>query len=80
MPTLKAAQQSGSSKSAHAGSESQDAAEQSLNLLLRGGYIRQSSSGVYTLLPLGLRMLQKLQRIIDEEMTAVSICALMQAL
>lgn len=40
----------------------------SLQLLVRGGYIRASSSGIYTLLPNGLRILDKVVRIIDEEM------------
>ncbi|KAN0062321.1 hypothetical protein ACQY0O_005203 [Thecaphora frezii] len=43
----------------------------SLALLLRGGYIRQSSSGVYTLLPNGLRIVDKIQRIIHQEMHAI---------
>ncbi|KAE8230154.1 hypothetical protein CF326_g4852 [Tilletia indica] len=70
MPTLKAAQQAGLSKGT-LDSPSHEPAEQSLNLLLRGGYIRQSSSGVFTLLPLGLRMVQKIQRIIEEEMEGI---------
>lgn len=37
-------------------------------LLLRAGYIRKSSSGIYTYLPLGLRVLQKIERIVREEM------------
>lgn len=32
------------------------------------GIVRQSSSGMFTFLPLGLRSLEKLQRIVDEEM------------
>ncbi|KAI9209729.1 prolyltRNA synthetase putative [Polychytrium aggregatum] len=43
----------------------------SADLLLRGGFIRQSSSGIYSFLPLGLRVLNKLERIIDEEMQSI---------
>ena len=32
------------------------------------GIVRQSSPGMFTFLPLGLRSLEKLQRIVDEEM------------
>nr|KAJ3422299.1 hypothetical protein HK105_000336 [Polyrhizophydium stewartii] len=44
---------------------------QSHDLLLRGGFIRQSSAGVYSYLPFGLRVLGKLEAIIDEEMESV---------
>lgn len=37
-------------------------------LLLRGGFIRKLSAGVYTFLPLGLRVLQKVTSIVREEM------------
>src|SRR5262245_51622183 len=37
-------------------------------LLLRAGLIRKLASGVYTFLPLGLRTLHKIERIIREEM------------
>lgn len=37
-------------------------------LLLRGAYVRQLMSGVYTFLPLGLRTLRKVERIVREEM------------
>ncbi len=36
--------------------------------LVRGGFIRQLSSGVYSYLPLGLRVLNKVSQIIREEM------------
>lgn len=45
-----------------------DAETQSHRLLLRGGYIRQLASGVYTYLPLGWRVLQKAAAIVREEM------------
>jgi len=38
-------------------------------LLLRGGFIRQLSAGVFTFLPLGLRVLRKVEQIIREEMS-----------
>ncbi|RJQ27839.1 MAG: proline--tRNA ligase [Peptococcaceae bacterium] len=37
-------------------------------LLLRAGFIRKSTAGVYTFLPLGMRVLRKIMRIIREEM------------
>ena len=43
----------------------------SLKLLLRGGYVRQSASGTYSYLPAGLRMLNKITRVIDEEMESI---------
>ncbi|MFC5529114.1 proline--tRNA ligase [Cohnella yongneupensis] len=39
-------------------------------LLLRAGFIRQLASGIYTYLPLGWRVLRKLERIVREEMDA----------
>jgi prolyl-tRNA synthetase len=45
-----------------------DAEVKSHQLLLRAGFIRQSASGVYTFLPLGKRVLQKIETIIREEM------------
>uniref|UniRef100_A0A7V3ZYW9 Proline--tRNA ligase n=1 Tax=candidate division WOR-3 bacterium TaxID=2052148 RepID=A0A7V3ZYW9_UNCW3 len=40
-------------------------------LLLRGGFITQHQSGVYTFLPLGWRVMLKIQNIIREEMDAI---------
>lgn len=37
-------------------------------LLLRAGYIKQNAAGIYTYLPLGLRVLNKIEKIIDLEM------------
>jgi len=37
-------------------------------LLVRGGYIRQLTSGVYSMLPLGNRVIRKISQIIREEM------------
>lgn len=40
-------------------------------LLIRGGYIRKMSAGVYSYLPLVLRVLDKINSIIREEMNAI---------
>ena len=37
-------------------------------LMLRAGMIRQSSAGIYSWLPLGLKVLRKIERIVREEM------------
>ncbi|MBV8694952.1 MAG: hypothetical protein JO183_05635 [Ktedonobacteraceae bacterium] len=37
-------------------------------LLLRAGFIRQLTSGVYSFLPLGTRVIQKIAQIVREEM------------
>ena len=43
----------------------------SAQLLERAGYINKEAAGVYTLLPLGLKSVQKIAQIIREEMVAV---------
>jgi prolyl-tRNA synthetase len=48
-----------------------DAEAVSHKLLVRGGYIRQVAAGVWTFLPLGWRVHQKVVRIIREEMDAI---------
>jgi prolyl-tRNA synthetase len=48
-----------------------DAEAASHKLLVRGGYIRQLSAGVWTFLPLGWRVHQKVVQIIREEMNAI---------
>lgn len=40
-------------------------------LLLRGGYARQVANGIYSLLPPGLRVVRKIERIIREEMDRI---------
>ncbi|GAB1799844.1 proline--tRNA ligase [Priestia megaterium] len=58
-----------------------DADIKSHQLLLRAGYIRQNASGVYSFLPLGKRVLQKVEQIVREEMDrAGSVELLMPAL
>ena len=47
-----------------------DAEAVSHKLLVRGGYIRQLMSGVYSMLPLGQRVREKVMGIIREEMDA----------
>ena len=48
-----------------------DAEAVSHKLLVRGGYIRQVTTGVWTFLPLGWRVHQKIVQIIREEMDAI---------
>ncbi|MDC7768421.1 proline--tRNA ligase [Priestia megaterium] len=58
-----------------------DADIKSHQLLLRAGYMRQNASGVYSFLPLGKRVLQKVEQIVREEMErAGSVELLMPAL
>ena len=45
----------------------QDAEVISHKLMVRGGFVRKLSSGTYTYLPLGVRVLEKVERIIREE-------------
>lgn len=45
-----------------------DATVASHQLMIRAGMIRQTSSGIYSWLPLGLRVLRKVERIIRDEM------------
>ena len=39
--------------------------------LMRGGYVRQVSAGIYSLLPIGKRITSKIERIIREEMNDI---------
>ena len=48
-----------------------DAEVPSHKLLVRAGYIRRNAPGIYTWLPLGLRVLRKIENIIREEMDAI---------
>jgi prolyl-tRNA synthetase len=45
-----------------------DATVVSHQLMIRAGMIRQTASGIYTWLPLGLKVLRKVEKIIKEEM------------
>ena len=40
-------------------------------LLVRAGYVRQLGSGIYTVLPLGFRVQQKIEQVIREEIDAI---------
>ena len=58
-----------------------DAEIKSHQLLLRAGFMRQNASGVYSYLPLGKRVLQKVEKIVREEMdSAGAVELLMPAL
>ena len=48
-----------------------DAEAISHKLLVRGGFIRQVSAGVWTFLPLGWRVHEKIVQIVREEMDAI---------
>ncbi len=47
-----------------------DAEVASHKLLVRAGYIRRAAPGIYTWLPLGLRVLGKVEQVVREEMVA----------
>ena len=49
-----------------------DAEIVSHRLMLRAGLVRQSSSGIYTWLPMGLRVLRKIEEIVRREQDASS--------
>ena len=48
-----------------------DAEALSHKLLVRGGYIRQVSTGLWTFMPLGWRVHRQIEQIIREEMDAI---------
>src|ERR1035437_10211361 len=48
-----------------------DEVSKNAELLTRGGFIHKEMAGVYTYLPLGLRVLKKIENIIREEMNKV---------
>src|SRR5260370_29681877 len=48
-----------------------DAEAVSHKLLVRGGFIRQVSAGLWTYMPLGWRVHRKVEQIIREEMDAI---------
>lgn len=50
-----------------------DAVAKSHQLMLRGGYIRQVTAGVYAYLPLGYRVLRRAENIIEEEMNNINV-------
>jgi len=50
---------------------SKSAESRNHDLLVRGGYVDQLMAGAYTYLPLGSRVLQKIENIVREEMLAI---------
>ena len=46
-------------------------------ILLRGGYIKQNAAGVYTYLPLGYRVIKKIENIIREELDNIGCSELL---
>jgi prolyl-tRNA synthetase len=48
-----------------------DAEAASHRLLVRGGFVRQLMSGAYSLLPLGVRSCEKIERIVRQEMNRI---------
>src|SRR5438105_14298301 len=48
-----------------------DAEVPSHRLLVRAGYIRRNAPGINTWLPLGLRVLRKIENIVRDEMDAI---------
>src|SRR5690554_2310918 len=48
-----------------------DAEVASHRLLVRAGYIRRAAPGIYSWLPLGLRVLAKIEQVVREEMAAI---------
>lgn len=48
-----------------------DEVSKNAQLLIRGGYIHKEMAGVYTFLPLGLRVMNKIMTIIREEINAI---------
>src|ERR1700751_353953 len=48
-----------------------DAEAVSHKLLVRGGFIRQVSAGLWTFMPLGWRVHRKIEQVIREEMDAI---------
>ena len=48
-----------------------DAEVPSHKLLVRAGYIRRAAPGIYTWLPLGLKVLRNVEQIVRDEMNAI---------
>ncbi len=54
-----------------------DAEVISQKLMLRAGYIKRAASGIYTWMPLGLRVLRKVENIVREEMNGAGALELL---
>jgi prolyl-tRNA synthetase len=61
-------------------SVSSDLVSKNAKLLTQAAYIHQEVAGVYTFLPLGLRVLNKIEQVIREEMDKVAVELLMTSL
>ena len=48
-----------------------DEVSKNAELLIRGGFIHKEMAGVYSYLPLGLRVIKKIENIIREEMNEI---------
>lgn len=48
-----------------------DADSTNARMLIQGGFVSQLAAGIYSYLPLGLRVLRKVQQIVREEMNAI---------
>ncbi len=48
-----------------------DEVSKNAQLLIRAGYIHKEMAGVYTFLPMGLRVLENICQVIREEMNAI---------
>ncbi len=49
-----------------------DADSHNARLLIQGGFVNQVAAGIYSYLPLGLRVLENIKRVVREEMNAVA--------
>jgi prolyl-tRNA synthetase len=52
---------------------SKDAKDESHELLIRAGYLRQAHAGIFHMLPLGNRVQQKLEALIDKHMESIGM-------
>lgn len=59
---------------------SREIVSKNAKLLMRAGFIHQEVAGVYTFLPLGLKVLKKIEDIIREEMDKIGVELLMTSL
>lgn len=50
-----------------------DAKDESHELLIRAGYVRQAHAGIFHMLPLGNRVQQKLEGLIDKHMETIGM-------
>ena len=48
-----------------------DEVSRNAEFLIRGGFIHKEMAGVYSYLPLGFRVLKKIENIVREEMNAI---------